>query len=168
MVRFKRRQLDSFAPAGRSLDLASSIARFFTCSAKSCGRTTSSTNPQSFAREPCTPSDVVQNTSARSRRTLRLSVTRVRPPVPGKTPSSGSSGKLTAEERSSTSTISSHANANSYPPPAVDPLQAAMNFSPECTLASSMPFRVSFVNLQKFTFQARLARKPQHVDNVCP
>ena len=34
------------------------------------------------------------------------------------------------------------------------PLHAAMNFRPECPLASSMPLRVSLVNLQKLTFQA--------------
>jgi len=34
------------------------------------------------------------------------------------------------------------------------PLHAAMNLRPECRLASSMPLRVSLVNLQKFTFHA--------------
>ncbi len=52
--------------------------------------------------------------------------------------------------------ISSHANASSYPPPAVEPLQAARNFKPEYALESSIPLRVSLVNLQKFTFQAWL------------
>src|SRR3954467_15073581 len=33
---------------------------------------------------------------------------------------------------------------------------AALNLTPECSLASSMPLRVSFVNLQKFTFHAWL------------
>ena len=47
------------------------------------------------ARLPFTPSSMEQNTSARSRRTLRLSVTRVRPPVPGSTASSGTSGSAT-------------------------------------------------------------------------
>ena len=42
------------------------------------------------------------------------------------------------------------------PPPAVDPLHAAINFNPECALESSMPFRVSLVNLQKLTFHAWL------------
>ena len=56
---------------------------------------------------------VVQKMSARSCRTLRLSVTRVRPPVPGSTPSSGTSGSDTDDERSSTSTISSQASASS-------------------------------------------------------
>ena len=42
---------------------------------------------------PCTPSASVQNTSARSRRTLRLSTRRVSPPVPGSTASSGVSGR---------------------------------------------------------------------------
>ena len=36
------------------------------------------------------------------------------------------------------------------------PLSAARNFSPECALASSIASRVSFVNLQKFTFHAWL------------
>ena len=49
--------------------------------------------------------------------------------------------------------LSSHASANSYPPPAVVPFSAARNFSPSARLESSIPFRVSFVNLQKFTFQ---------------
>jgi hypothetical protein len=40
-------------------------------------------------------------------------VTRVRPPVPGSTPSSGTSGSYTEDERSSTSTISSQASASS-------------------------------------------------------
>ncbi len=53
----------------------------------------SSTRRHSFARAPRTPSVVVQKMSARSWRTLRLSVTRVRPPVPGSTPSSGTSGR---------------------------------------------------------------------------
>jgi hypothetical protein len=74
--------------------------------------------------------------------------------VPGSTPSSGTSGRLTAADRSSTSRISSQASANSYPPPAVVPLHAAMNLRPEWRLESSMPLRVSFVNLQKFTFHA--------------
>ena len=52
----------------------------------------------------------MQNRSARSRRTLRLSVRRVRPPVPGSTASSGSSGSDTAERRSSISVIQSHAS----------------------------------------------------------
>ena len=42
---------------------------------------------------------------------------RVKPPVPGSTPSSGTSGRLTADDRSSTRTISSQASASSYPPP---------------------------------------------------
>ena len=50
------------------------------------------------------PRTSVQKTSARSWRTWRLSVTRVRPPVPGSTPSSGTSGSDTDDERSSIST----------------------------------------------------------------
>ena len=75
--------------------------------------TTSSTSRQSTARLPLMPSSVVQNTSAWSRRTLRLSVTRVSPPVPGSTASSGSSGSDTVEEPSSISMMWSAASASS-------------------------------------------------------
>ena len=75
------------------------------------GGAKSSMSFHSLARSARTPSEVVQNTSARSRRTLRLSVTRVRPPVPGSTPSNGTSGKLTVDERSLTIRISSQASA---------------------------------------------------------
>ena len=74
--------------------------------------------------------------------------------MPGSTPSSGSSGSETAEERSSTSMMWSQASASSYPPPDAVPLRAARYVCPECAVASSMPLRVSLVNLQKFTFQA--------------
>ncbi len=69
--------------------------------------------PTRRARLPRTPSARVENTSARSRRILRLSTRRVRPPVPGSTPRSGASGKLTALDPSSARTISSHAIASS-------------------------------------------------------
>ena len=72
-------------------------ARSLTASSSLEFGTTSSTSRQSTARLPLTPSSVVQNTSAWSRRTLRLSVTRVSPPVPGSTASSGSSGSDTVE-----------------------------------------------------------------------
>jgi hypothetical protein len=72
-----------------------------------------STRPQATAFLPRMPSAIVQNTSARSRRTLRLSTRRVRPPVPGSTPSSGTSGSDTAELLSLTRWISSHASASS-------------------------------------------------------
>ena len=87
------------------LSTAAAIAstRFATASSSLERGATSSTSRQSTARLPFTPSSVVQNTSAWSRRTLRLSVTRVRPPVPGSTASSGSSGSDTAAEPSSTS-----------------------------------------------------------------
>ena len=78
-----------------------------------CGLAWSSISFQSRARSARTPSLVVQKMSARSRRTLRLSVTRVRPPVPGSTPSSGTSGRLTVDERSSTITMRSQARASS-------------------------------------------------------
>ena len=73
----------------------------------------SSTRPHSTARLPRTPSASVENTSARSRRILRLSVSLVRPPVPGSTARSGASGKLTAAFPSSWRMISSHAIASS-------------------------------------------------------
>src|SRR5260370_29201 len=47
------------------------------------------------------------------------------PPVPGSTPSSGSSGSDPAEDLSSTSMMCSHASASSYPPPEAVPLTAA-------------------------------------------
>ena len=75
--------------------------------------TVASTSPHSTARLPLMPSASVENTSARSRRTLRLSTRRVRPPVPGRTPSSGTSGSDTVDEPSSSSTISSQASASS-------------------------------------------------------
>ncbi len=62
---------------------------------------------------PWFPSAGEGNTWERSRRILRLSVIRVGPPVPGSTPSSGSSGNATAELPSSTSRISSQASASS-------------------------------------------------------
>ena len=101
-------------PAAGRDDLAvNSRARFATASSSRELGTTSSTSRQSTARLPLMPSSVVQNTSARSRRTLRLSVTRVSPPVPGNTASSGSSGSETAELPSSTSMIWSVASASS-------------------------------------------------------
>ena len=92
-----------FASPGRS-DLAAS---FLAASATACSNlefdTAWSTRRHFTARAPLTPSSVVQKASAKSRRTLRLSVTRVRPPVPGSTASSGSSGSATVELPSSAS-----------------------------------------------------------------
>ena len=88
-------------------------ARRATASAKSRAFATSSTSRHCTARWPRMPSAVVEKTSARSRRTPRLSTSRVRPPVPGSTPSSGISGSETADELSSTSTIWSQASASS-------------------------------------------------------
>ncbi len=102
-----------FAPSGRSLRSASASARARTASANSPGLAIASTSRQSTAFCPRTPSLVVQKTSARSWRTWRLSVRRVRPPVPGSTPSSGTSGRLTALDRSSIRRISSQASASS-------------------------------------------------------
>src|SRR5205823_6017770 len=76
-----------------------------------------STRRQACAVRPRTPSLRVATTSARSLRTPRLSTSLVRPPVPGSTASSGTSGIETAVEPSSTRMISSHARASSYPPP---------------------------------------------------
>jgi len=98
---------------GRPDFAANSCARFATVSSSFELGTTSSTRRQSTARLPLMPSSVVQNTSAWSRRTLRLSVTRVSPPVPGSTASSGSSGSETDEEPSSISMMWSAASASS-------------------------------------------------------
>ncbi len=100
-------------PLGRSDLPANSLARATTTSSSLVFGTTSSTSRHSAARLPLTPSSVVQNTSAWSRRTLRLSVTRVSPPVPGSTASSGSSGSDTVEEPSSVRMMWSAARASS-------------------------------------------------------
>ena len=101
------------ASRGRSVFAASSRARWVTVSASRERGTTSSTRLHSTARLPLTPSSVVQKKSARSRRTFRLSTNRVRPPVPGSTASSGTSGSDTAVLPSSAITIHSVASANS-------------------------------------------------------
>ncbi|KAG0736684.1 hypothetical protein G6F24_018246 [Rhizopus arrhizus] len=101
------------SPGCRSLLSASASARSRTAASKRAGLTTASTSRQSLARWPRTPSTSVQKMSAWSWRTRRLSVTRVRPPVPGSTPSSGTSGSATEDERSSISRISSQARASS-------------------------------------------------------
>ncbi len=102
------------ALAGRRLLRATMASRRrFTAASKSFLLGASSTTPHSTARFPRTPSATVENTSARSRRTLRLSTRRVSPPVPGSTPRSGASGRLTALDPSSCRTISSHAIASS-------------------------------------------------------
>ena len=91
-------RLIPLASLGRCDRAANSFARSLTACSSFEPETTSSTRRHSTARLPFTPSSVVQNTSARSRRTLRLSVTRVSPPVPGSTARSGSSGSDTEEE----------------------------------------------------------------------
>ena len=73
------------ASFGRSERAAISCARAATASFHFEFGTTSSTSRHSTALAPRMPSSIEQNTSARSRRTLRLSVTRVSPPVPGST-----------------------------------------------------------------------------------
>ena len=92
---------------------ASASARSFTACANCCGLAWPSMSRHSCARWARTPSTSVQKMSAWSRRMRRLSVRRVRPPVPGSTPSSGTSGRLTAADRSSTRKISSQASASS-------------------------------------------------------
>ena len=92
----ERRQRDALArpPGDRSAPRARARAPSPCSGMRAAGRS-SSTSPHALRVRPRTPSAVVQNTSARSRRTLRLSTRRVRPPVPGSTPSSGTSGRLT-------------------------------------------------------------------------
>jgi hypothetical protein len=92
-------------PTVKTVVVTSGLDRMF------CAGAIWSTKFHSLARLPRTPSVEVQNTSARSRRILRLSVKRVSPPVPGSTPSRGTSGRLTALERSSIRKISSQAKA---------------------------------------------------------
>ena len=136
------------------LAAANSAARAATVSSNFEFGTISSTSRQSRARWPRTPSSMAQNTSHRSRRTCRLSVSRVSPPVPGNTARSGTSGSATVDEPSSTSMMWLQANASSYPPPAQAPRTAAIYFCPESASAASMAFRVSLVNLQKLTLWA--------------
>src|SRR4030095_15855541 len=112
----------------------------------------SSINPQSFARLPLSPSASVEKTSARSRLTFLLSTRRVRPPVPGSTPSSGTSGRETAELPSSTRYISSQAIASSYPPPEAVPLRAARYFRPEWRGGGSLVRRGSFFSFFELLF----------------
>ena len=81
------------APAGRSDWAARSSARACTVSAKRERGASASTRFHSRARWPRRPSGVVQKKSARSRRTRRLSTSRVKPPVPGNTANRGSSGE---------------------------------------------------------------------------
>jgi hypothetical protein len=101
------------ASVGRSEVAANVAARAAMRSSQAEGGTISSTSRQSSARWPRAPSSVAQKMSARSRRTLRLSVSRVSPPVPGSTAKSGTSGSDTDERRSSIKVIQSHAAASS-------------------------------------------------------
>ena len=92
--RRQRAERDAGPDAGRSDFAAKRLrARLATASWNLLVGYTASTKRHSTARLPRTPSVSVLKSSARSRRTLRLSTTRVRPPVPGSTPSSGVSGK---------------------------------------------------------------------------
>src|SRR5207245_1654315 len=92
---------------------AAAAARARERAANSERGTASPTRRHSAARCPFTPSGVDAKKSARSRRTFRLSTTRVSPPVPGSTPRSVTSGSDTAAAPSSTSRISSQASASS-------------------------------------------------------
>src|SRR5262249_25106529 len=67
----------------------------------------------STGRWPFPPSSPVEKKSARAPRTPRLSTSRVRPPVPGRTPRRGTSGRATVVVRSSAITIQSQARASS-------------------------------------------------------
>ena len=71
------------ASVGRVDVAARSAARSLTVSSNLLRGAMASTRPHSSACWPLTPSARVAKTSARSRRTWRLSTTRVRPPVPG-------------------------------------------------------------------------------------
>jgi hypothetical protein len=101
------------ADSGRSLRAARSAARCFTASSSFVRGTTSSTRRHSRARWPLMPSSSVQKKSARSRRTWRLSTSRVSPPVPGSTARSGTSGSDTVVEPSSARMMWSVASASS-------------------------------------------------------
>ena len=103
MVRSSALSATPLASAGRSERAANSAARAATVSAKRERGTSSSISRQSIARLPRMPSNVVQKKSAWSWRTMRLSTSRVSPPVPGRTASSGNSGSETVEEPSSIS-----------------------------------------------------------------
>ncbi len=101
------------APSGRSDRAASSSARPRAAAARPLLGASSSTSRHSTARRPRTPSATVHRKSAWSRRTPRLSTIRVRPPVPGSTPRSGTSGRDTVLAPSSTSRRCSQARASS-------------------------------------------------------
>ena len=75
------------------------------------GGSKKSTRFQSRAFCHLIPSAFVQNKSAMSRLTFLLSTSLVNPPVPGKTPKSGNSGRLTVLDLSSIKRISSQAKA---------------------------------------------------------
>jgi len=92
---------------------ANSLARSATLASSLEFGAISSTRRHCTARLPFTPSSMVQKKSAWSRRTLRLSTTRVRPPVPGSTASSGTSGSATADAPSSARMMWSVASASS-------------------------------------------------------
>ena len=140
------------AAAGRSDRAANRRARCATASLPGRGRHHLIHQPPFDGARPRTPSSVVQNRSARSRRTLRLSVSRVSPPVPGSTASSGS---LRQRDRGA-AVVDQHdvlgghrelvAAAGST---AAD--RGQVELAGMFALASSIARRVSLVNLQKFT-----------------
>ncbi len=141
------------ALAGRSLSAASSAARSDTVCSNCCGWQTHR-SPHSARAVALTPSASVQNTSARSRRTLRLSVTRVRPPVPGSTPSSGVSGRLTAD----VAVVDQHdlvaGEGQLVAAAGRGAVAGGHELEPGVRAGVLDAVRVSFVNLQKFTLNA--------------
>jgi hypothetical protein len=158
-VRSMRRQRPAL-PSPGALRAASS-ARVLRPRANCAGVAIASTSVQSTARCPRTASrQLVQKMSARSWRTLRLSGDpRQAHPWPGSTPS-----RLHLRQQRPT-TSDSVDQARSRPQgerELVAPAGAGTVHTPpgermpECADVSSMPLRVSLVNLQKFTFHAWL------------
>ena len=102
-----------FSPFLKSTVLDNSATLFSIKSSNLEGGAIKSTNFHSTAFFPLIPSALVQKISAKSFLTFLLSIKRVTPPVPGRTPNNGTSGKLTVLDLSSTKMISSHASATS-------------------------------------------------------
>jgi len=114
------------------------------------------TSSTSSTRRPVArdASGLVANTSARSFRTLRLSVTGSGPRCRAVTTSSGTRASETAEELSvdEQDPFGRPAPART-PPPAAVPFTAADRSARSSPWRPSIPLRVFMVNLQKFTFQ---------------
>ena len=150
--------------AGRSLLLGQLAARAPALRRRTAaGLAMSSTRRQSLAFWPRTPSVLVQKMSARSCRTCRLSVTRVRPPVPGSTPSSGTSGRLTALPTVVDQDDLVAGQRQFVAAAGAGAVDGGQELQARCRRESSRPLRVSLVNLQKLTFHAWL-RDAQHED----